>query len=122
MSPAIRPKVIFTFLVAHFFLFSCGGFPFLVLIVVHSRQPLFFLLTLDSPSSGAMYAFPQIRLPARAVEAARKEGVAPDFFYCLQLLEQTGICVVPGSGFLQREGTFHFRTTFLPEEDKIPVR
>lgn len=30
-------------------------------------------------------------------------------FFCLKLLEETGICVVPGSGFGQREGTFHFR-------------
>jgi alanine transaminase len=31
----------------------------------------------------------------------------------------TGICVVPGSGFGQRDGTYHFRTTFLPPEDEI---
>lgn len=30
-------------------------------------------------------------------------------FFCMKLLEETGICVVPGSGFGQREGTFHFR-------------
>jgi alanine transaminase len=39
--------------------------------------------------------------------------------YCLELLDATGICVVPGSGFGQRTGTFHFRTTFLPPEDQI---
>ena len=33
----------------------------------------------------------------------------PDAMYCFQLLEETGICVVPGSGFGQREGTHHFR-------------
>ena len=27
--------------------------------------------------------------------------------------------VVPGSGFGQREGTHHFRTTFLPSEEDI---
>ena len=36
-------------------------------------------------------------------------GFKPDVFYCFQLLEETGICVVPGSGFGQVEGTFHFR-------------
>lgn len=35
--------------------------------------------------------------------------MAPDMFYCMKLLEETGICVVPGSGFGQREGTYHFR-------------
>jgi alanine transaminase len=36
----------------------------------------------------------------------------------LKVLEKTGIVLVPGSGFLQREGTYHFRTTNLvrPEE------
>jgi aspartate/methionine/tyrosine aminotransferase len=37
-----------------------------------------------------------------------------DFSYCMALLEETGICVVPGSGFGQMPGTMHFRTTFLP--------
>lgn len=36
-------------------------------------------------------------------------GLAPDMFFCMRLLEETGICVVPGSGFGQREGTYHFR-------------
>jgi len=30
--------------------------------------------------------------------------------YCYELLEETGICVVPGSGFGQRQGTYHFRS------------
>lgn len=36
-------------------------------------------------------------------------NMVPDMFYCMKLLEETGICVVPGSGFGQREGTYHFR-------------
>ncbi|RYG97755.1 hypothetical protein EON65_52385 [archaeon] len=43
--------------------------------------------------------------------------MAADEFYCMQLLEKTGIVVVPGSGFKQKEGTMHFRTTILPSED-----
>ncbi|KAL1230441.1 Alanine aminotransferase [Trichinella pseudospiralis] len=35
----------------------------------------------------------------------------------MNLLESTGICVVPGSGFGQKEGTYHFRTTILPPPD-----
>lgn len=46
-------------------------------------------------------------------------GIAPDAMYCLELLEATGVCVVPGSGFLQKEGTFHFRTTILPPEKEM---
>ena len=36
-----------------------------------------------------------------------------DTYYCLELLRQTGVCVVPGSGFGQREGTWHFRYNVL---------
>lgn len=67
------------------------------------------------PLEGAMYAFPKIELPARYVEEARAKGVEPDAAYALSLLEHTGICTVPGSGFKQKEGTFHLRMTFLPD-------
>ncbi|KAA8498084.1 Glutamate--glyoxylate aminotransferase 1 [Porphyridium purpureum] len=66
--------------------------------------------------TSSMYAFPQITLPPAAIEAARQAGHKPDEFYCLELLDQTGICVVPGSGFGQKDSTFHFRTTILPPE------
>ncbi|KAJ4293738.1 alanine transaminase [Collariella sp. IMI 366227] len=62
---------------------------------------------------GSMYLFPTIKLPAKAAEAAAAEGRTADEFYCMRLLEATGVCVVPGSGFGQKEGTLHFRTTFL---------
>ncbi|CAK1544807.1 unnamed protein product [Leptosia nina] len=64
---------------------------------------------------GAMYAFPQITMPPKAIEAAKQAGKAPDVFYAFQLLENTGICIVPGTGFGQRPGTYHFRTTILPQ-------
>ncbi|ORY75469.1 pyridoxal phosphate-dependent transferase [Protomyces lactucae-debilis] len=66
---------------------------------------------------GAMYLFPQLKLPQKAIDAAKEKGKSPDAFYCMALLEQTGICVVPGSGFGQKEGTVHFRTTFLAPGD-----
>ncbi|ODQ63721.1 putative alanine aminotransferase [Nadsonia fulvescens var. elongata DSM 6958] len=67
---------------------------------------------------GAMYLFPKIHLPQRAIDEATKHGEKPDELYCMELLENTGICVIPGSGFGQEHGTFHFRTTFLaPGED-----
>eukprot|EP00897_Mesotaenium_endlicherianum_P010429 jgi/Mesen1/9414/ME000614S08666 len=72
-------------------------------------------------TEGAMYSFPRIELPRRAVEAARSAGKAPDTFYCLRLLEATGISTVPGSGFGQKEGSFHLRTTILPKEEKMPA-
>ncbi|XP_050947173.1 glutamate--glyoxylate aminotransferase 2 [Cucumis melo] len=71
-------------------------------------------------TEGAMYSFPQIRLPPRAIESAKQLGKVPDVLYCLKLLEATGISTVPGSGFGQKEGVFHLRTTILPAEEDMP--
>lgn len=60
-----------------------------------------------------MYLYPTITIPPKAAAQAKKEGRSPDEFYCFRLLDATGICVLPGSGFGQKEGTLHFRTTFL---------
>ncbi|CAF3537741.1 unnamed protein product [Rotaria socialis] len=68
---------------------------------------------------GAMYAFPRIELPEKVINHAKSKNMAPDAFYCFQLLEKTGICVVPGSGFKQKPGTHHFRTTILPPVDQM---
>ncbi|CAM9364393.1 unnamed protein product [Choristocarpus tenellus] len=68
-------------------------------------------------TEGALYSFPRIRLPEGAMQAAAAAGKKPDVFYCLELLSETGISTVPGSGFGQEDGTFHFRTTILPSEE-----
>jgi alanine transaminase len=68
---------------------------------------------------GAMYAFPRLHLPAKAVAKAKQMGQAPDVYYAFQLLENTGICIIPGSGFGQRPDTYHFRTTILPQKDAL---
>ena len=76
---------------------------------------------------GAMYAFVKFELPPdphidlRALTTGEKRDyeAKQDTDYCLALLEETGICVVPGSGFGQVAGTLHFRTTFLPPKDEI---
>nr|XP_006641441.1 PREDICTED: alanine aminotransferase 2 [Lepisosteus oculatus] len=74
-----------------------------------------------NPLQGAMYAFPRIFIPPRAVEEAKALGMPPDMLYCLKLLEETGICIVPGSGFGQKEGTYHFRMTILPPTEKLKL-
>lgn len=83
-------------------------------------------MSVDFPQ-GAMYAFVRFELPEKAgidVKAMSPEESAAcaakrDGEYCMALLEETGICVVPGSGFGQRPGTLHFRTTFLPPQGEI---
>eukprot|EP00008_Paramoeba_atlantica_P003930 CAMPEP_0201489814 /NCGR_PEP_ID=MMETSP0151_2-20130828/23804_1 /ASSEMBLY_ACC=CAM_ASM_000257 /TAXON_ID=200890 /ORGANISM="Paramoeba atlantica, Strain 621/1 / CCAP 1560/9" /LENGTH=495 /DNA_ID=CAMNT_0047875519 /DNA_START=22 /DNA_END=1509 /DNA_ORIENTATION=+ len=73
--------------------------------------------------TGAMYVFPEIELPDGAIAAAQKAGKKPDVWYCLQLLDATGICVVPGSGFgmVPEKGSnkYYFRTTFLPPQKAL---
>jgi alanine transaminase len=54
-------------------------------------------------------AFPRIILPAGRTDEE----------YCMALLEATGICVVPGTGFGQIPGTAHFRTTILPPTERL---
>lgn len=61
------------------------------------------------PIAGAMYAFPSVELPRGATDEE----------YCMDLLERTGVCVVPGTGFGQVPGTAHFRTTILPPTKKL---
>jgi len=73
----------------------------------------------SQPIDGAMYAFASLDLPPGAIEAARARGMAPDAMWCMDLLRATGIIIVPGSGFGQRTGSFHFRTTILPPEDSM---
>ena len=59
------------------------------------------------PPRGAFYAFPRIDL-----------GIDDETF-CKRVIAETGVVIVPGSGFGQREGTQHFRVVFLPPEDVL---
>jgi len=74
---------------------------------------------------GAMYAFVKFELPhTKDIDKMTDKEKAEydalrDSAYCMELLEETGICVVPGSGFGQEPGTLHFRTTFLPPKEDI---
>lgn len=56
---------------------------------------------------GAFYAF------------ASLHGVADDAEWCRELMEATGVVVVPGSGFGQKPGTSHFRIVLLPPLEVI---
>jgi alanine-synthesizing transaminase len=53
---------------------------------------------------GAFYAFPQLH------------GIESDAHFVSELIKETGVVVVPGSGFGQVPGTNHFRVVFLPNE------
>lgn len=68
---------------------------------------------------GAMYAMPSVKFSNKALQAAKELGMPADKFYALQILENTGIIIVPGSGFGQQDGTYHFRITILSPESKI---
>lgn len=67
--------------------------------------------------AGALYAFPKIFLPEKAIKQASALNYQPDFYYAMQFLEQYGVCVLPGSGFGQMPGTYHLRTTILPQPE-----
>ncbi len=52
---------------------------------------------------GAFYAFPRIHRPI------------DDATWCRELMRETAVVTVPGSGFGQREGTQHFRVVLLAD-------
>jgi alanine-synthesizing transaminase len=58
---------------------------------------------------GAFYAFPKIELPTTVDDEA----------YVLELLEKTGVLVVYGKGFGEKQGTNHFRIVYLPDEQTL---
>jgi len=55
-------------------------------------------------AEGAFYAFPRLHIEE------------PDEPFVSELIRETGVVVVPGSGFGQVPGTRHFRVVFLPTE------
>jgi len=60
-----------------------------------------------------MYAFPRVQFTKKALNAEKEKKVTPDFMYCLDMVNETGIMTVPGSGFGQRENEYHYRITNL---------
>lgn len=58
---------------------------------------------------GTFYAMPRIDLP----------GVVDDERFVLDLLQETGVLFVHGSGFGQKPGTRHFRVVFLPPPEVL---
>lgn len=84
------------------------------------------------PAQGSMYCFPSIQIPQGAIDMAydgddddddddeeNNTTTTPDVLYAKSLLQRTGICVVPASGFGQERGRYGFRTTFLPSKDEL---
>lgn len=89
----------------------------------HKLQSAFSTMTdiRCNDAQGAMYLFPRITFSPKLIEHARLLSKQPDEIYAMDLLNATGICVVPGSGFGQAPGTFHIRTTFLPPENYFDI-
>jgi alanine-synthesizing transaminase len=54
---------------------------------------------------GAFYAFPRLHMNQS------------DNHFVAELINETGVVVVPGTGFGQKSGTQHFRVVFLPPEN-----
>ena len=71
------------------------------------------------PIEGAMYAFPNVTIKGHLMKKAISTATPADQVYCMEMVARTGIITVPGSGFLQKPGTFHFRMTILPDDDTL---
>ncbi len=85
-----------------------------VLTKLEKRRDLTYKMLNEIPGiscvrpEGAFYAFPRINVP----------GVS-DREFVRELILETGVVVVHGSGFGQKPGTAHFRVVFLPPEDVL---
>ncbi len=53
--------------------------------------------------------------------AAYQPAVCKTILSHTSFVLRQGIVTVPGSGFKQVDGTYHFRTTILPSEDDIQM-
>ena len=56
---------------------------------------------------GSFYAFPQVDIKNK------------DNHFIAELIKETGVIVVPGTGFGQKPGTKHFRVVFLPQDEVL---
>lgn len=71
------------------------------------------------PVEGGGFVFPRLYLPPNAIHKAKEAGMQPDEFYCLRLLEESGVLVAPGFLFEQKDGTSHFRMCIMIKEDTM---
>lgn len=68
-----------------------------------------------NPIQGGYYAFPRLHLPQKFIDEASSKGMPADDYYCLKALQETGVVLSPGTGFTQKSGTYHFRSTILEQ-------
>lgn len=71
------------------------------------------------PVEGGAFVFPRVFLPPRAIQKAKEEGMQPDTFYSMRLLEETGVLVTPGCEYGQKEGTYHIRFCIMGSQHII---
>lgn len=65
--------------------------------------------------------FPRIEFSEKFLSKCSSEGIKADLKFCEYILDETGICIVNGSGFDQVPGTYHFRITNLLHDSKLDV-
>ncbi|XP_074545287.1 alanine aminotransferase 2 [Halichoeres trimaculatus] len=71
------------------------------------------------PVEGGSFVFPRLFLPAKAIQQAEEMGMKPDTFYCMRLLEEAGVLVLPGSEYGQKEGTHHIRFCIMSPQETM---
>lgn len=59
-------------------------------------------------SEEAMCVFPRVFLTEAAIKAAKEKKLTPDTLYCTKALKKTGLVLIPGCGFGQMRGSYHF--------------
>uniref|UniRef100_A0A8C4SP75 alanine transaminase n=1 Tax=Erpetoichthys calabaricus TaxID=27687 RepID=A0A8C4SP75_ERPCA len=62
-----------------------------------------------NPIQASMFCYTRLELPSKALD------LYPGLFYCMQLLEETGIVLDPGTGFGENDGRDHIRYMNRPD-------
>ncbi|XP_026883042.2 alanine aminotransferase 2-like [Electrophorus electricus] len=69
------------------------------------------------PVMGGMFAFPRVSFSQAAINYSQERGQEPDVMYCLRLLEDEGLCFLPGYELGMTEGIYHIRITLAAQEE-----
>ncbi|KAG2458363.1 ALAT2 aminotransferase, partial [Polypterus senegalus] len=68
-----------------------------------------------NPIQASMFCYTRIELPSKALGQCKVLDLYPSLFYCMQLLDETGIVLDPGTGFGENDGRDYIRYLNRPE-------
>mmetsp|Transcript_52089 Transcript_52089/g.124035 ORF Transcript_52089/g.124035 Transcript_52089/m.124035 type:complete len:490 (+) Transcript_52089:100-1569(+) len=75
-------------------------------------------ITCSLPLAGP-FIYPKVIVKGHVMKKAISYGAPADQIYCMELAEREGVATMPGCGFGQRPGQFHFRLSLTQAEANV---